>query len=85
MELPEELAPHIALFSESQARALVSVTPANLEAFTAMAADAGVPLEVLGTVGGRSVSVKGAFELDLGAMREVYETALEKMVAGAHH
>ena len=85
VEIPAELAPVTALFSETQARALVSVAPARLEAFTALAREAGVPVHKLGTVGGDSLSVKGAFELGLEQMRDVYENALEKMIAGAHH
>jgi phosphoribosylformylglycinamidine synthase len=85
VELPEGLRRHVALFSESQARALVSVAPENLTALTEMADDIGVPVRVLGTVCGRELKVEGAFDLALEEMSNVYETALEKMIAGAHH
>ena len=85
VEIPGELAPVTALFSETQARALVSVAPDKLDAFTAMARQKGVPVHALGTVGGDSLSVEGAFVLPLEEMRDIYDNALEKMIAGAHH
>jgi len=85
VELPGGLAPHVALFSESQARVLVSVAPENITALTEMADDCGVPVTVLGTTGGRTVKVEGAFDLSLEEASSVYESALEKMIAGAHH
>lgn len=45
------------LFSESVARAVVSVTPGREEEFTAMCASLGVPAATLGTVGGDSLTV----------------------------
>jgi len=85
VNMGEVAEPHVTLFSETQARALVSVTPENLEAFKMMASDLGVPVREIGLVGGDSVRVAGAFELDLAQIKEVYDTALEKMIAGAHH
>jgi phosphoribosylformylglycinamidine synthase len=85
VNMGEVTEPHVTLFSETQARALVSVTPENLEAFKMMASDLGVPVREIGLVGGGSVRVAGAFELNLAQIKEVYDTALEKMIAGAHH
>jgi phosphoribosylformylglycinamidine synthase len=83
VDLPAGLPTHSALFSESQGRAVVSVRPEVFDAFTALAAEEGVPVNVLGTAGGSSLTVKGSFELTLGEMREVYENALQRMIAGA--
>ncbi|MHB8895903.1 MAG: phosphoribosylformylglycinamidine synthase subunit PurL [Candidatus Geothermincolia bacterium] len=85
VDIPEILEPHVMLFSETQARALVSVSPENLAAFQELAGKLGVPLREIGLVGGDTVRVAGAFELGLARIKEVYDTALEKMVAGAHH
>ena len=85
VEIPAELAPVTTLFSETQARALVSVAPDKLDEFTAMTRQKGVPVHALGTVGGDSLSVEGVCVLPLEEMRDVYENALEKMIAGAHH
>ncbi len=85
IELPGGLQPYVALFSESQARALVSVSPADLDAFRKLADDKGVPCRDIGEVGGPTVSVTGSFELALDDIKEIYDSALEKMIAGAHH
>ena len=85
VEIPPDLSPVVGLFSETQARALVSVAPEKLAEFTALARETGVPVRVLGKVGGDSLSVTGLFELSLAEMSDTYENALEKMVAGAHH
>jgi phosphoribosylformylglycinamidine synthase len=47
----------IALFSESAARALVSLAPGREDEFAALCAEHGVPATVLGTVGGSSLAV----------------------------
>src|SRR5262249_45761190 len=46
-----------ALFSESAARALVSLAPGREDEFAALCAEHGVPATVLGTVGGSSLTV----------------------------
>ena len=85
VELEGTLQPHVELFSETQARALVSVTAENMPAFTRLADEKGVSLRVLGEVGGQLLDVDEAFEVELDEMKAVYDTALEKMIAGAHH
>jgi phosphoribosylformylglycinamidine synthase II len=85
VELSGDLPPHVQLFSESQARALVSVEPAKLEELREFAARLGVPLEVIGRTGGDSLDFIGAFSLPIEEMMDVYENSLERMIAGAHH
>jgi phosphoribosylformylglycinamidine synthase subunit PurL len=51
----------VALFSESAARAIVSVRPRAGAPLAALAAEHGVPLQRLGTVGGDTLSVSGSF------------------------
>ncbi|MDT0328020.1 phosphoribosylformylglycinamidine synthase subunit PurL [Nocardiopsis lambiniae] len=72
-----------ALFSESGARAIVSVAPGGEEAFVALAAEHGVPVEQIGTVGGGSLSVThpgGAVEIPLTELRASYEAALPALM-----
>jgi phosphoribosylformylglycinamidine synthase len=76
---------HVLLFSESQSRVLVSVRPEKLEAFKEIAAQLGVPLEVIGRTGGDTLKVEGAFNISLVKMKDVYMNSLERMIAGAHH
>ncbi len=85
IELPEGNAPHMALFSETQARALVSVSSENLVEFIETADGLGVPVRVLGAVGGDALNVDGILDFALDEMKVIYDTALERMVAGAHH
>ena len=54
-----------ALFSESAARALVSVVPGREREFAALAEEHGVPATVLGVTTGDSLTVEGAFQIPL--------------------
>lgn len=55
----------IQLFSESTARALVTVTEDNHEAFVHLAETAGVPLSSIGLTGGDALSVAGSLGFDV--------------------
>jgi phosphoribosylformylglycinamidine synthase len=82
LEIPGTLLPHVALFSESQSRAVVGVPAQKLADLEDLAAELNVPLHVLGTTGGTALEIKGILELSLEAMRNVYENSLESMIAG---
>ena len=65
------------LFSESHNRAVLTVSPEQVSALTALAAEHGVPLYPAGTIGapGTLVSIKlrdGAMSHPVGRLREVY-------------
>jgi phosphoribosylformylglycinamidine synthase len=51
--------PFTQLFSESAARAVVAVRPGSEQAFAALAARRGVPVQELGVAGGDSLVVQG--------------------------
>ena len=85
VKLPEGLPPHVAAFSESQARALVSAPDDKLAALEKIASEERVPVTVIGVTGGDRLEVEGAFSLALDEMRSTYEGSLEKMIEGAHH
>src|SRR5204863_5380621 len=53
------------LFGEAQSRAVVSAAPEEAGRVEEVAGAAGVPVRRLGTVGGASLSVRGAFSLPL--------------------
>jgi len=63
VELPGEV--FMELFSESAARAVVSVAPAQLDRVRALAAHHGVPVAALGITGGSALEVTGSFEVGL--------------------
>lgn len=76
--LPEGLNPFVALFSESTARALVSVPRGHEKAFAALCAQHGLPATVIGTVDGRSraLDVRGQFTISLDELRSAWKGTL---------
>ncbi len=85
LEVRGALPAHVALFSESQSRAVVSVPAECLGGLEDIAGELDVPVHILGTTGGTSLVIEGLIDLSLQEMGETYEKSLEKMVAGAHH
>ncbi|MDP9330940.1 MAG: phosphoribosylformylglycinamidine synthase subunit PurL [Actinomycetota bacterium] len=75
-----DLPPHVALFSESASRAIVSVAPEREERLLALALDHGVPIERLGETGGPRVVFDGLLETTVQALRHAYETALPRLL-----
>ncbi len=68
--------PFTALFSESAARAVVSVTPGREDEFAALCASHGVPATPLGETGGDTLTVEAAFEVPLDELRQAWESTL---------
>jgi phosphoribosylformylglycinamidine synthase subunit PurL len=68
--------PFTALFSESAARALVSVVPGREQEFAALAGEHGVPATVLGATTGDSLTVAGVFQVPLTELRQVWTETL---------
>jgi phosphoribosylformylglycinamidine synthase II len=64
------------LFSESAARAVVSVQPGREKDFAALCAEHDVPATVLGTTGGDSLTVDGTLEVPLDELSRVWEGTL---------
>ena len=67
------------LFSESAARAIVSVQPGREEEFAALAASHGVPTRVLGTTGGATLAADGFFEIPLDELRSAWTSPLPSL------
>jgi phosphoribosylformylglycinamidine synthase subunit PurL len=64
------------LFSESAARALVSVVPGRESEFAALAEEHGVPATVLGVTTGDALTVEGSFEIPLTELERVWTGTL---------
>jgi phosphoribosylformylglycinamidine synthase subunit PurL len=64
------------LFSESAARALVSVPPGHSDEFIALALRQGIPAVPLGTVTGDSLAITGQFEIPLDELSQVWRDTL---------
>jgi phosphoribosylformylglycinamidine synthase len=76
-----ELPPHVWLFSESSARAIVACRPGDLQAVLDRARAADVPPAHLGATGGQGVSVDGVLSVSLDRLREAYEDALPRVLS----
>ncbi|MGZ4103923.1 MAG: phosphoribosylformylglycinamidine synthase subunit PurL [Actinomycetota bacterium] len=77
-EAGTDLPPHVWLFSESAARAIV--TAAGPEAVVEAARRAGVPAAVIGRTGGARLSI-GIVDLSVSEMARAYEGALPELLS----
>jgi phosphoribosylformylglycinamidine synthase len=78
--IASDLPAHVALFSESAARAVVSVAPEREGAFVGLAGTHGVPATRLGETGGPRIVVDGMLESTVAELREVHETAIPRLL-----
>ena len=78
---PEGMRADALLFGEGQARILVSIAPDDVALLKRAAQARGVPVEVLGTVGGDRLKVGGFIDLGLSTIRARWDKALEEAVA----
>ncbi|WP_211288013.1 phosphoribosylformylglycinamidine synthase subunit PurL [Mumia flava] len=74
--------PFVSLFSESVARALVSVPSGSVDAFEALAARYGVPAARIGTTGGDALSVDGQFTIGAEELRTVWRAPIREAMRG---
>jgi phosphoribosylformylglycinamidine synthase len=74
--------PFVGLFSESSARAIVTVAPDRLEAFLTMAASLGVPAGEVGRTGGSSLIVTDRFEIPLDELGAAWRSTLPAALGG---
>ena len=77
VEVPGD--PFTGLFSESAARALVSVAPGELARFEALAGAHGVPVSAIGTAGGGTLEVVGQFGIPLDELASAWESTLPRL------
>jgi phosphoribosylformylglycinamidine synthase II len=68
------------LFSESAARVIVAVSPANEAAVTEICAAAGVPAVVIGSTGGTALEVTGSFSIELDELGAVHRGTLPALL-----
>jgi phosphoribosylformylglycinamidine synthase len=66
----------VALFAESVARAIVTVTTDNADRLVALAREHGVPLTPLGQTGGAQIDIEGEFAVDVAEARAVWSATL---------
>jgi phosphoribosylformylglycinamidine synthase len=75
-----ETDPHRWLFSESPSRALLSCAPERTERVLALAAQLGVPIARIGTIGGPTLDF-GAFGIELQEAIDTFESALSNALS----
>jgi phosphoribosylformylglycinamidine synthase len=78
-----DLPAHVALFSESASRALVSVDAASEDRLLELAAGHGVPCVRLGETGGPRVMADGLFDTTVTTLRDAYERAIPELLGEA--
>jgi phosphoribosylformylglycinamidine synthase II len=77
------LSDHVALFSESASRALVSVWPGRERELETLAAERGVPIERVGITGGADLDFDGQFRVPVRDALIVYEGAIPSLMAAS--
>jgi phosphoribosylformylglycinamidine synthase subunit PurL len=78
--LPDGVSPFVSLFSESTARALVSIPLGHQAAFNALCEENGVPAAPVGAVdpASQQLEVAGQFTVTLDELREAFSGTLER-------
>ena len=79
-----ELRPDCLLFGESQSRVLVTCAPDEAETLRRHFADAQVPAEVIGTVGGDILAINDLVRLPLTRLIDAFYNALPKVMEDVH-
>jgi phosphoribosylformylglycinamidine synthase len=78
-----DMAPHVALFSESASRVIVSVRSGREDELESMAGARRVPIARLGLTGGSHLRFEGLFEVSFSDALVVYEGAIPKLMSAA--
>ncbi len=81
--IESDLPLHASLFSESQARYLVAADADTAETIRKEAKDAGIPVAVIGTTGGDTLSVNGQVNIAMNELTKAHEGWLPNYMANA--
>jgi phosphoribosylformylglycinamidine synthase len=81
--LPTDLPVHVALFSESAARAVVSLAPIDEERFRALAGTHAVPIARIGETGGPRAVIDRAIDVTVAEIADVWERAIPRLLGEA--
>jgi phosphoribosylformylglycinamidine synthase len=82
VSLPDDLPWYVTLFSESGARAVVTVDEAKVPAFEAFVARREVPLARIGETGGPRISIDRILETTVEEARDAFTSALPALLDG---
>jgi phosphoribosylformylglycinamidine synthase len=78
VELRDSMRADALFFGESQSRVIGSLPLRSLPRLQALAQAKGVPLTVLGEVGGQELTIRGSIRLPLSSLWQVWRSALEQ-------
>ena len=81
--VPGDLPAHVTLFSESAARAVISVEPADEERVVELAAAHGVPIARLGETGGPRGLIDGLLDVPVVELAAAWEDAIPRLLGEA--
>jgi len=76
IETHEMIRGDASLFSESQSRIVVSLQEQNIDRLKEIAARRGVPMQVIGAVGGNRLTIQPLVQLPVDELRTIWSTAL---------
>jgi phosphoribosylformylglycinamidine synthase II len=79
------VAPHAFLFGEDASRVVISFPAAKREAVLAACGSAGVPIAVVGTVGGSRLTVRGLLDLPLADVSRAWRSGIPSIVKQPTH
>ena len=80
VDLGGDLPPHVTLFSESAARAVISVEAGRAGSLEELAAAQGVPLTRIGKTGGPVAAFGGMLEVRLTDLADAYRGAIPSLM-----
>lgn len=80
--LPQGVRPDYWLFSESPGAVVAALNPQDINGLKELASEHGVPLKILGKVGGTQLRIGDKLSLELAALRSAWEDTLMEVLGG---
>ncbi|MGD8781827.1 MAG: phosphoribosylformylglycinamidine synthase subunit PurL [Ignavibacteria bacterium] len=80
VHIPVKTRDDFSLFSESQSRIIVSISPDKKERFENYASKSFVPYQMMGTVGGNSLKVNSQYDIGLEKLKSIYYDTISNIM-----
>ncbi|MBX3008790.1 MAG: phosphoribosylformylglycinamidine synthase subunit PurL [Melioribacteraceae bacterium] len=84
VNIPIKSREDFSLFSESQSRVIISVSPENKEFFESIASKSFTPYKLIGETGGKSLIVNDNYEFHLDELIDLYYNSISKRMNVSH-
>jgi len=82
--IPVKTRDDFSLFSESQSRVIVSVSPENKEAFEKAVSQSFTPFTSIGVTGGSILSINEKYNFDLNKLIDLYYNSIQRLMHAAN-